>query len=1060
MIKTQSMKSLRAAALLMFLFILMPISVWAQKNTISGVVVDSNNEPLIGVAVVVKDAAVTTGSITGLDGDFTIDADANATLVFSYVGYSPTEEPIKGRTNIKVTMKTSDVMLDDLVIVGYGTQKKVTLSGAVSGVKGTEMLQTKNENPQNMLTGRIAGVRVWQKSAEPGSYSADLDIRGLGAPLVIIDGIPRKVEDFQRLNPIDIEDISVLKDASAAIYGVRSANGVILVTTKKGEEGKTKINYSGSFTFQTPSGLPKLASAYNAMTLYNEKSMNNVNGGSIVFGQDMFDAFANGTRRTTDWNSLIIADYTPQTQHDLSISGGSDKVQYYVGMGYLYQEGFFKSGDLNYNKFNVRSNVSTKIMNGLTFDINLSGMVDDQNNPYTSSVDIIRNYWKQGVLFPAYADPENTMLNYEGLDLEQNTVAMMTSDISGYRKYKKKSFQSSASLNYDLGTLVDELKGLSVKALVGYDYHVNNNKIFQKEYYQYAYNQSSSTYEPKLYDPSSPNKLRREFYDKQQILSQLILNYDRTFSEVHKVGAMIGWETQKNDGDNFYGLKNLAFGSDHFLAGVEDGQMAGMSSGLGDYYDEAKAALIGRLGYDYASRYIVEFQFRNDGSSRFADGHKWGFFPSASAAWRISEEPFFKSVDALSFVEQLKVRASYGVLGDDLADRWDYEWVPGYIYPATSSNSENGYNNSYAPGYIFDGKFVTGMTPKPMANTLITWYEAKTFNVGVDFDSWNGLFGFTLDYFDRKRTGLFARNTSEFPTVIGATAPNENLNSDRNFGLELELRHRNKVSRDFSYNLRGIATITRTEYDVAVQNGPYKNSYDKWRHDNLNGRYQGMQFGYESAGRYQNWNDIWYYNTYKERDVLPGDYKYVDWNGDGEINHLDEHPFAFDGTPKLNYSLNLEAQYKNFDLALLLQGSALGSMQYQEPLYAIWGTNGGGTLEQFVDRWHPVDPLADPYDPATQWISGNYAYTGHSPRSNSEFNRVSTAYLRLKSIELGYTLPKVKALAAMDLRVFFNAYNVFTITDVKYVDPEHPDSDHGRMYPLNKTYTLGLSLGF
>lgn len=1059
MIKLQCTKRWHVGILLMLMAVCVPSVIWAQQRTLSGRVVDANSAPLAGVVVRVLDATVKAETSTDADGRFSLGATGGTVLQFSYVGYVTKQERIEGRTNIQVQLQSSETELETVVVVGYGTQKKVTLTGAVSGVKGSEMRQTKNENPQNMLAGRIAGVRVWQKSAEPGAYSANFDIRGMGAPLVIIDGVPRTTEDFQRLNPSDIEDVSVLKDGSAAIYGVRSANGVVLVTTKKGKAGKVSMGYNASYTFQKPSGMPKLADAFEAMTLYNEKSMNKIEGGGLIYGEDFFEDYRNGTRKSSDWNSLVFSDYAPQTQHDLNVSGGSDRVQYYVAGGYLYQEGFFKSGDLNYKKYNLRSNINAKLAEGLNLEVNLNGMADVQNNPYTSSVDIIRNYWKQGVLFPAYADPEGTLLNYEGLDLQQNTVAMMTSDISGYRKYKKKTFQSSASLNYDLGTLTDALKGFTAKALIGYDYRTDNNTIFRKEYYQYALDKTTNKYIQSLYSPSSPNQLRREMFDKQQLLTQFMLNYDRTFGENHKVSGLVGWETQKNDGDNFYGLKNLAYGADQLLAGVEDGSMVGMSAGLRDFYDEAKQALIGRANYDYAGRYIAEVQFRYDGSSRFAKGHQWGFFPSASVAWRISEEPIFKSISALSFVNQLKVRASYGVLGDDLANEWDFGWMPGYIYPATSGNAAGGYNNQYAPGYMFGGKFVTGVNRKAIANDLITWYEAKTFNVGVDFEGWNGLFGFTLDYFDRRRSGLFERRTSTFPTVIGLTAPLENVNSDRHYGLELELKHRNRIN-DFSYNVRAIATVTRNKFLTAVQNGPYKNSYDRWRNDNLNQRYQGFQFGYEAAGRYTDWNDIRNYPIYKERDILPGDYKYMDWNGDGEINGQDEHPFALDQTPWVNFSLNLETAYKNFDLSLLLQGSALGSMEYKEPLYAIWGSNGGGTLEQYLDRWHPVDPTADPYDPATEWVSGYYGYTGRYPKQNSAFNRVSTAYLRLKSVELGYTLPKWKTTSSMNLRVFANAYNIFTITGVKFVDPEHPDDDLGRMYPLNKTYSMGLSLTF
>src|SRR5690606_1675653 len=410
-------------------------------------------------------------------------------------------------------------------------------------------------------------------------------------------------------NPSDIDDISVLKDASAAIYGVRAANGVVLVTTKRGNKvGKTSVNVNSSYTFQRPSGLPVLADPYETMTIYNEMAMNNISGGDIIFTEEDFDAFRTGERRITDWTSLIFSDYSPQIQQALNISGGSEKTQYYLGFGHLYQEGFFKSGDLNYNKVNLRSNISTEIINGLTFDLNLAGIVDQRNSPYSSSVDIIRNYWRQGVLFPAYADPENTMLNYDGLDLEENTVAKMTSDISGYRKYGQKTIQSAASLNYDFGTLTDALQGLSVKALFSYDYRTDDHNINRREYYQYAYNELTDSYDQKLYNSSSPNQIRREVFNKRQVLSQFIANYNRTFSNVHQVSGLLGWEVQNHTGDNFYAQRDLAFGMDYLFGGVDENQIGGMSSSLNDIYEVANAALFGRANYTFANRYIAEAQ--------------------------------------------------------------------------------------------------------------------------------------------------------------------------------------------------------------------------------------------------------------------------------------------------------------------------------------------------------------------------------------------------------------------------------------------------------------------
>ncbi len=1040
--------------LLLMLFMLVGASVQAQnKITVRGVVTDVSNEPIIGATVSVK-GYKNQLTLTDINGAYAIEVPSKGELVVNYVGMKPFSQFVNGRHQINVTMQEDVNMIQDVVVVGYGTQKRGSVTGAVAAVKGDEMTRTKNENPQNMLAGRVSGVRVWQKSSEPGTFNNAFDVRGMGTPLIIIDGIPRDMSDFQRMNANDIQDISVLKDASASIYGLRSANGVVLITTKKGVAGKTKVSYSGSFTLQVPKSMPELCDPYQTMTLYNEMAMNNVKGGAPVYTDKVFEDFRNGTRRTTDWNKLIFAKSSPEANHNITVSGGNDKTQYFISFGYFYQEGFFKSGDLNYSKYNITSNITTEIFKGLKFDLNMTGLTDRQNNPYSTSSDIIRNYWRQGVLFPAYADEAGTMLNYDGLDLEENTVAKMTSSISGYRKYKRSQLLTSGTLTYDFGTIADFLKGLSAKAMMSYDYHINNNTIYRKEYYQYAYDPATQTYKQKVYSSSTPSKLTREHYDTQQFLTQFTLNYNKDFGK-HSVSGVLGFESQRRSGDNFYASRDLAFSSPYLYNGVEESQVG--NSDPGSIYAANYNAFIGRANYSYANRYLLEAQFRYDGSSQFAKNHRWGFFPSVSAGWVISEEKWFKNISFLKDIEQLKLRVSYGEMGDDSGA--GYDWVSGYTYPSTSENAQGGYFGSYAPGYIFNNKFVYAATPMAIPNEQISWYKAKTFDIGIDFSAWNGLFGFSLDYFSRTMTGLYEYRTSTFPTVIGANPPRENANSSRNFGLELELSHHNKIGK-FIYNVKAIATITRQKYLTAIQNGPYANSYDKWRNDNLNNRYQGIQFGYESAGRFQNWDDIWNYTIYHENDVLPGDYKYLDWNGDGEISSLDEHPYCFDQTPWMNYSLSFDCVYKNFDFNILFQGSALGSMSYEEPLYAIWGQNGGGALKQYWDRWHPVDATADPYDPATEWESGYYAYTGHSPYSNSEFNRVSTAYLRLKSIEIGYTVPRLKILPTISLRIYANAYNLFTITGVKFVDPEHPSDDNGRLYPLNKTYTLGLQLSF
>ena len=383
-----------------------------------------------------------------------------------------------------------------------------------------------------------------------------------------------------------------------------------------------------------------------------------------------------------------------------------------------------------------------------------------------------------------------------------------------------------------------------------------------------------------------------------------------------------------------------------------------------------------------------------------------------------------------------------------------YQFVSGYNYPSSTDN------RNFTGGYVFDGSFNASADNKGIPNPNITWYTAKTFDVGADFEGWNGLFGATLDYFSRNRQGLLATRNGGIPTVVGAGLPQENLNSDRTYGFEVELTHRNHIG-DFNYNAKGMFSLARVER-LYVERGAIGSSWNNWK-NNQNNRLQGVQSGLQGDGQYQSWEEILSSPTYIGRGTIIGDYKYQDWNGDGEINGNDVHPTRFNQYPWMNYSMIFDASYKGFDLNFLLQGSAMSSLVYGEQLrQPMWGSGESGAMVQFMDRWHPVDPKADPYDPKTVWTSGHYAYTGSLPDENSTFNVENSAYLRLKSVELGYTVPSrwIKRAGVKNLRVSVNAYNVFTLTKVDYVDPEHPNDTYGYLYPLNKTYSVGLNIKF
>ena len=1013
-----------------------------QQRKIQGKIIDESGNPLEGVSVKIKGESH--GTITDVTGAFTLVVANNAILEITYVGFQTQEINVGAKNNFTIVMKGGTTELDQVVVVGYGTQKKVNVIGAVSSIQGSEVITTKNENVQNMLTGKIPGVRVSQRTAEPGSFNNDLDIRGMGAPLIIIDGIPRTNEDFQRLDPNDIDNVSVLKDASAAIYGVRAANGVVLVTTKKGTKNKRELNYSGSFTWQIPSGLPKTVDAIQYMTLRNERAMHNLNGGTPIFNDQQFEDYRTGVKQSTDWYPLVFSKYAPQTMHNLSAMGGNDKTTYYVGLGYQYQEGFFKSGNLNYNKYNIRSNLTTKITDHLTFDLNLNSVMDEQDRPLVDSWWIIRSFWRQGPQIPAYANNDPTK-PYHGLIEGDNPISFMNKDLVGYQKFNNKWIQSSASLKYDIAGV----KGLYLKGLFSYDYYVSGNKIFQKEYNQYRYDEASDTYT--TYTRQSPNRIKRETYSRAQTLAQASVNYDGIFNK-HHVSGLLLVEGQKRTSDNFSAQRDLVFPLPYLFAGVAQGQLATMNSNADALYENSNLALAGRFNYIFSDKYLAEVLFRYDGSSKFAKGSQWGFFPAAFLGWRISKEKFFKDVAALSFINQLKVRASYGKTGDDNAS--SYQFISGYNYP-TSTDPRN-----FTGGYVFGGNFNASADNKGIPNPNITWFTSKTFDLGVDLEIWNGLLGLTADYFSRNRQGLLATRTGGIPTVVGAGLPQENLNGDRTYGFDMELSHRNHVG-DFNYNLKGIFSLTRIKR-LYVERNAIGSSWSNWR-NNQNDRLQGIHQGLQGVGQYQSWEDIYASSSYTGRGTIIGDYQYEDWNGDGEINSNDVHPIHYNQNPWINFSLIFGGSYKGFDLSLLMQGSAASSAIYGEQLREpMWGSGESGAMVQFMDRWHLVDSKADPYAPATKWESGHFAYTGTLPDVNSSFNVVNGAYLRLKSLELGYTIPsRLTSKAGLrDFRVYVNTYNLFTITKVKYMDPEHTDNTYGYLYPLNKTVSVGLNIKF
>lgn len=1020
----------------------------AQITQIKGRVLGEDGFPIIGANIILV-GNESNGTITDIEGNFSISAPLNSSLEISFIGYTTKILKLDGKSTYEIVLKEDTKRLDEVVVVGYGAQKKVNLTGAISVVTSDDLNVTKAQDAKNLLTGKIPGVRIVQNTSEPGDFSGNFDIRGYGSrPLIVIDGVPR--EDFERLNPNDIESISVLKDASAAIYGVRAANGVVLVTTKKGKkDNKAKIEYGMYYGIQTPTEMLKPVDAVNRMILFNEKSMRSLTSPRLTYSDDAIAPYLNGEKFSTDWYAAVMANTAPQQQHNVSISGGSSKVDYYVNLGYMDQKGFLKSNSLDYNRYNFRSNLNAQLTDDLRLSIMLGATIDKRYRPYTRTWEIFKAMSRSVPDETVYVNNNPNYLAKPTSDFN-NPVGLMDSDISGHKKEDNKILSSTFEAEYNLKWI----KGLKLKGLFSYDYNVNGTEEWRLSYNEYTYNASNDTYVP--YMCQNPTNMNRRIGNTWSTLWQTSVNYNNSFAG-HNVSGILLYEESHKKSDDIIAIRDFTVPLPYLFAGIYTNQI-GTSSINPEF---ATRALVGRFNYDYLGKYLAEFLFRYDGSSKFPKHSRWGFFPSASIGWRMSEENFIKN--NINFIDNLKLRMSYGMMGDDGSSM--YQFLGGYNYP----NMDGAVINDIPVGYILGNEIYNTLGFRPLPNNNITWYTIKTLNVGLDADLWSGLLGFTFEIFQRQRSGLLASRTSSISGNLGIGLSQDNLESDKTKGFELELRHRNNID-DFFYNINFNLSMTRTLL-MDVVSAPYSNSYDNWRNNNSD-RYNDIWFGYSSNGRFENYEQISNSDIFVDNSTLPGDYIYEDWNGDGIIDEMDEHPIATiinsegewqnrKNYPLMNFGLNLGAGWKNFDCNLSFQGAGMSYISYGGQLSTPLQFN-GNAFEYFMDRWHPIDPKQDPYSPSTEWKSGFYSYGATTPKENSEFAIQKGNYLRLKSAEIGYTIPQkvLQKINIKDLRLFVNAYNLFTLTKVKGVDPEKPAELYGLMYPLNRSYNFGLNITF
>ena len=1046
---------------------------FAQNKTITGKITEANGEAIIGASVKVN--GTNTGTITNIDGNFTLNVPEKAILDIAYIGFKNKRITVGADNAYTITLDEDVQGLDEVVVVGYGSQKKATLTGSVSAVNNKEITVTKNENVVNMLAGKIPGVRISQMSSRPGAFDTSFDIRGLGNPLVVIDGIPRDMGYLQRMDASEIDNISILKDASAAVYGLRSANGVVLVTTKRGTAiNGFDIQYSVNYGWQQFLQVPDNVNAVQYMTLSNEKNRrdffaNYMDSRPPLFTDADMQPYIDGTLQTTDWMNAVFKKTTPQSQHNITVNGGNEKVNYYFNLGYMQQDGVLRSNAMNYDRWNFRANIDTHITKRLKASLSLGGYMDNMNEPFTDIWAVYKSVWIQRPDVPVYA---NNNPQYFNGDLKVdgssgNPMATTNQNVTGYRNWVNRQFSGQLALSYD----IPGIEGLNAKALYNYDFKYGDDSWYSKPFTQYTYDPVTDTYTgATLTSLVGINNatMTRLAYPSYGTLMQLSLNYKRTFAGSHNLNVLALYEESYGFWDNFWARREITVNSKYLFAGDPTGQIGTQNGDNSQLGDQSSKALVGKLNYDYMGKYLVEFSFRYDGSSKFPIGKRWGLFPASSVGYRISEEPFFKN--ALPFVDNLKLRASYGKTGDDgIANLYPPDIVGYRIDPSNV-------------GYIFgpNGGVTSGVIPTDIPNRNLTWYTSTMSDIGLDIDLWNGLLGGSFDYFNRNRNGLLTTVASQIPGTVGVTnlLPKANLDSDRTFGFDMSLSHRNKIGK-VGYNVAASLSATRNQWRNFTHTTA-GNSFLSWQANNSNNlqdRYKDIWWGIDYAGQFQNYQQIYNYPLLGSGVIsgggnVPGDYYYKDWNGDGVINGNDVHPIATYGLPLFNYGIALGANWNNFDLSMNFQGASGIYYQYSEALgMPLWGR--GGAMTKFYDRWRPVDPNADIFDPSTQWVPGHYATTG-SPLAQDVTSTLSVedaSYLRLKTIDLGYTIPKklIRKAGIKELRIYFNGYNLLTFTKLKNMDPEHPGGAGGPSdntvynnyrYPNNKTYNLGASIKF
>lgn len=1043
--------------LLILLLLCTAFSVAAQPGRIEGVVVsNTDNLPLIGVNVVVKGAAA--GTVTDLNGRFALTAPAGCVIVFSYIGYRPLEMP--AGSQMQVVMVEDTQVLDDVVVVGYGVQKKSVVTAAISGVKSDELGKLTPTRVENVLKGQVSGVQVISHSGQPGA-DTHIRVRGIGTvnksdPLYIIDGMAVD-GGLRNLNPMDIESVEILKDAaSAAVYGSRGANGVVLITTKSGRAGKPRITYDVSYGFQNPWRKKAVLNSEQYMAYRNEMSVNG--GGTAVYTAEEVAAARRGELPDTDWQEETFNKNAPVINHQVAMAGGNEKGAYYLSLGYFEQEGLIGGNYQvsNYDRWSIRMNSNYEVLNAqqerrflnkVTVGTNLSyaraksvKIPGGENNMGGS---VLGSATAMSPLVSVYAtDAEAAAIleahPYAVTDENGRVFSLAPSNFQeivnplGLMHMPQKTKHNEDKIIGSFFAEVEVLKGLKFKSTYGVDL-----SFWGEDEYAFPYYLSQQTRLENTFDSFARSQMNRGY--AWQI--ENVFSYNETFGGVHNLGWMAGQSSREYKARQVSGTGYDLLAYDPYMATIHSATAdpeRQRASGFRSY--TTLSSYFGRLDYNYNERYMVQFTLRRDGSDKFGSNNKWGLFPSVSAGWNVTEEAFMKKVKGLDY---LKLRVSWGVNGNQNIDQ--------FAYASLMNGGQNYYfglgNTEYMQYGASNGR---------LSNPNLKWEESKQTDIGADLRFLNHALTFSMDYYKKKTEGML--KAQPIPDYVGRAAPWMNAGKMENWGLEFDLGYRFSVS-DFKMAVKANASFVQTELvDLGVPSGQEQSGgmpqagIDDFIYA-TNGMPYPYFYGWKTDGILQNQGEADRYNAVFGTSAVPGDFRFRDLNGDNVIDDADREKIGR-AIPDITYGFTIRADYKGFDLYLFFQG-VLGAdiFDLSQFNYIVASNRPAWIMDSWRGEGTSTDkPRLTSVDTNRNWrVSDFYIRNGN--------------YLRLKNMQLGYTLPGrlMQKVGVQNLRLFVGAENLVTFTSYTGFDPEIGAGNLGvdaGNYPQARTWSLGASITF